>query len=65
MLESLICAKSKSRLHDWGKWEPHYKADLKTGEKVIGRLYVQQRTCNGCGFSQRHTQEIRGQEIAE
>ncbi len=46
------------RLHFWNKWAESSRADLKLGEKVVGRCYIQERRCDDCGLAQRKAETV-------
>jgi len=43
--------------HSWGKWEIISEGIISRHSKVQGKMIIQKRTCNDCGFSELDTRE--------
>ena len=38
--------------HEWTKWETTKTGTVKSWERLIGNVLVQERTCTDCGFTE-------------
>ena len=52
-------------LHPWYKWEQMQEGNIKHtgGKAVIGRFFLQGRTCSNCKKKQVHTQSFTIEDV--